>query len=295
MKVSGFTIVRNAIKYDYPIVESIKSILPIVDEYIVLVGDSEDNTEELIKSIGSDKIKIYHSVWDRSLRKGGRVLAIETDKAFSKVSEDADWAFYLQADEVIHEQDLDKIYSKMEKYKDDKRVEGLLFDYVHFYGSYDYVGDAYRWYRYEVRVIRNDKRIKSYGDAKGFRWEDGRKLRVVPSGAKVYHYGWVRNPKAMMEKLRAFHSLYHDDKWVEEHVPKTEFFDYSQIDSLRKFEGTHPAVMQQRIQQQNWKFDYDLSWNSLRLKDRFKRFVEKLTGYRIGEPKNFVLIKDVDG
>ena len=103
MKISGFTIVRNAVLYDYPIVEAITSILPVVDEMIVLIGNSEDNTEELIRSIQSDKIKIHHSIWDENLKKGGVVLAIETDKAFQLISPESDWAFYIQADEVIHE------------------------------------------------------------------------------------------------------------------------------------------------------------------------------------------------
>ena len=57
----------------------------------------------LIKSIASDKIRIVHSVWDPALRKGGQVLAVETDKAFAHVSPDPDWAFYIQADQVLHE------------------------------------------------------------------------------------------------------------------------------------------------------------------------------------------------
>ena len=109
MKISGFTFVRNAIKYDYPVVESIISILPIVDEFVVSVGNSDDGTLELIQSINSPKIKIVHSVWDDSLRKGGTILAVETDKAFQHVSADSDWAFYLQADEVVHEKYLDII------------------------------------------------------------------------------------------------------------------------------------------------------------------------------------------
>src|SRR5687768_5278014 len=103
MKVSGFTFVRNAIKYDYPIVEAIQSILPLCDEVVVAVGDSEDGTMELIKGIPSEKIRIIETIWDDTLREGGRVLAVETDKAFSAVSEDADWAFYIQGDEVLHE------------------------------------------------------------------------------------------------------------------------------------------------------------------------------------------------
>ena len=103
MFISGFTIIRNAILNDYPIVEAIQSILPVVDEMIVLVGDSTDETEQLIRSINSSKIKIHYSVWDMSLRSGGKVLAVETDKAKALINPKSDWAFYIQADEVIHE------------------------------------------------------------------------------------------------------------------------------------------------------------------------------------------------
>ncbi len=146
MKVSGFTFIRNAIKYDFPVVESILSILPACDELIVAVGNSEDDTLNLIKSINDPKIKIIETVWDDSLREGGRVLAIETDKAFDAISPDSDWAFYVQADEVFHENDLKAIKEGMLKYKDDKRVEGLIFRYINFFGSYDYVADSHTWF-----------------------------------------------------------------------------------------------------------------------------------------------------
>src|SRR5687767_13472185 len=103
MKISGFIIIKNAVKNDYPVTEAIRSILPIVDEMIVSIGDSEDDTLSLIQSIASDKIRIVHSVWDPALRKGGEVLAVETNKALQHISPDADWAFYIQADEVVHE------------------------------------------------------------------------------------------------------------------------------------------------------------------------------------------------
>ncbi len=70
MKISGFTIIKNAIINDYPIVEAITSILPIIDEVIVLVGDSNDDTKKLVQGINNDKIKIFDSIWDQSLRKG---------------------------------------------------------------------------------------------------------------------------------------------------------------------------------------------------------------------------------
>ena len=135
MKVSGFTIIRNALKYDYPIVEAIKSILPICDEVIVAIGNSEDETKNLILSIGSDKIKIIHTIWDDSLRRGGRVLALETDKAFKAISKDSDWCFYIQGDEVLHEKFHQPVLDAMLRWKDESRVEGLLFNYEHFYGS----------------------------------------------------------------------------------------------------------------------------------------------------------------
>nr|MDQ3017611.1 glycosyltransferase family 2 protein [Bacteroidota bacterium] len=167
MKVSGFTIVRNVLKYDYPVVEAILSILPLCDEFVVSVGDSDDETLDLISNIQSPKIRIVRTTWDDTLREGGQVLAIETNKAFDEISPDADWAFYIQADEVIHEKYHDVIKSAMEKYVKDGNVEGLLFNYLHFYGSYGHVGNSRKWYRREIRVIRNDKSIRSYRDAQG--------------------------------------------------------------------------------------------------------------------------------
>ena len=175
MKVVGFSFIRNAVKFDYPIVEAIKSILPICDEFVLALGNSNDNTEQLIESINSNKIRILSTTWNDNLREGGRVLADETNKAFYNIPDDADWAFYIQGDEVIHEKYLPVIKESMEKWKDDKNVEGLLFNYTHFYGSYDYIGDSRRWYRKEIRIIRPSKEISSYKDAQGFRIND-RKL-----------------------------------------------------------------------------------------------------------------------
>jgi len=290
MKVGGFTFIRNAIIYDYPIVEAITSILPLCDEMVVAVGNSDDDTMALIQSIPSDKIRIIETVWDDSLREGGRVLAQETDKAFHALSADVDWAFYIQGDEVMHEKYIEEVRAAMKRYKDDKAVEGLLFDYQHFYGSYDYIGESYRWYRREIRVVRNDKRIYSYRDAQGFRKEGNQKLQVKHINASIYHYGWVKMPKAMALKQRSFNKYWHDDQWIEQHVMQAEEFDYSEVDALQPFKGTHPAVMRNRIQAINWKFDRGLSANHLSLKDKVKRIIEKLTGWRPGEYRNYRII-----
>ncbi|MDD3286298.1 MAG: hypothetical protein PHY75_01090 [Bacteroidales bacterium] len=288
MKVVGFSFIRNAVKFDYPIVESIKSVLPICDEFIIALGNSDDNTEDLIKSIDSNKIRIIHTTWDDSLRKGGKVLAVETNKAFNQIKE-ADWAFYIQGDEVIHEKYLPIIKESMEKWKDDQKVEGLLLNYTHFYGSYDFVGDSRRWYRREIRIVRADKNISSFRDAQGFRKND-RKLNVKHIDAWVYHYGWVKPPFEQQEKQKYFNSLWHDEEWIKKNVKQTNQFDYSTIDSLSIFEGTHPKVMQERINKLNWKFDFDPTKKNFGLKTKLLHWVEKKSGWRIGEYKNYKII-----
>jgi glycosyltransferase involved in cell wall biosynthesis len=289
MKVVGFTFVRNAITYDYPVLESINSLLPLCDEVVVAVGNSADDTLGLIRGIASPKIRIIETVWDDTLREGGRVLAVETDKALAAVPAEADWAIYLQADEVLHEADYPAIRAGMERWKDDKSVDGLLLSYRHFYASYDYVGDSKRWYRREIRIVRPGIGVTSYRDAQGFRKADNQKLRVKLLDATVHHYGWVKPPAAMQRKQETFNKLWHSDEWVAQNVAAAAEFDYSQVDSLQRFTGTHPAVMQARIKRQNWSYDHDMARNRYRLKDRLKQLVERLTGYRIGEYRNYKL------
>jgi len=293
MKISGFTFVKNAVKYGYPVVESITSILPLVDEMIVCLGDSDDETNALIGSIGSDKIRIVHSVWDPTLREGGKVLAEETDKAMDATSSGSNWLFYIQADEVVHEQYLPVIRSAMERYRDDSRVEGLLFNYHHFYGSYQYIGDGRKWYSKEIRVIRNDKNIRSYLDAQGFRWKDGRKLNVKLINAWIYHYGWVKNPLKMYEKFIDFGRNWHDDEsqrqWVEKYLKENKAeFNYAQIDTLSEFTGSHPAVMQGLIAKADWKLDIDIRRKNFKdLKHRLLYVLWKRFGIRPFEYRNY--------
>lgn len=290
MKVTGFTIIRNAIKFDYPVVEAITSILPLCDEFVVAVGNSEDATLDLVESIGSPKIRIIQTIWDDSIRQGGRTLAVETDKAFAAIDSDTDWAFYIQSDEVIHEKYHPAIREAMEKWKDDRRVEGLLFNYTHFYGSYDYVGDSRTWYKREIRIVRYDKNVRSFHDAQGFRLGN-RIMYVKNTGASVYHYGWVKPPALQQSKQQYFHKLWHDDAWMEKNIQKVGEFDYSKIDSLARFTGTHPEVMRERISRKNWEFSFDPTKKKFSVKDRFLYWLEMKTGWRLGEYKNFRLIR----
>ncbi|HEX7903324.1 MAG TPA: glycosyltransferase family 2 protein [Chitinophagaceae bacterium] len=291
MTISGFTFVRNAVKYDYPVLESIRSILPVVDEFIVSVGNSDDGTLQLIETINSPKIKIVHSVWDESLLEGGKVLAVETDKALAHVSPSADWAFYLQADEVVHEKDLDKIVRTAEYYNADKQVEGLLFSYVHFYGTYDYVGDSRRWYGHEIRMIRNNGNVVSYRDAQGFRNRQNKKLRVKKIDAAIYHYGWVRHPHKQLEKLSNFYALWGEGNYVTPQLSEEEQFDFfKDADSLVVFKGTHPAVMQKRIAEKNWQADFDVNKKRFSFKDHLLYRIEKWTGKRLFDYQNYKII-----
>lgn len=289
MKITGFSFIRNAILYDYPIVEAIQSILPLCDNFIIAVGKSDDNTLQLIENINSPKIKIIETIWDDSLREKGSVLAVETNKAFQDIDNSSDWAFYIQGDEVVHEKYHNTIYNEMLQWNDNQQIDGLLFNYKHFYGSYDYVGISPKWYRKEIRIIKNNKNIYSYGDAQGFRKNNNQKLSVKPIDAYIYHYGWVKHPQNMQKKLTSINRYWHNDEWIKENFIADEF-DYSLIDALDYFDGTHPRVMQERIANINWKFDKDISIKNLSKKYKFKLFIEELTGYRIGEYKNYKII-----
>lgn len=278
MKVAGFTIIRNAIKFDFPIVEAIQSILPICDKVFVAVGDSDDETRKLIESIDATKIVIFDTVWDKKLTVGGMVLADETNKVFQQIPSEYDWCFYIQGDEVFHEDGLATAKEAMTTYKNDYNIDGLLVNYLHFYGSYDYVATSSNWYKKEIRIIRNNKKIYSYKDAQGFRKNKDEKLNVKFVNAFMHHYGWVKEPTVMMDKLFNTGTIWQSINLEEAREQNKHLvsFDYSEIDALSLYSKSHPKVMLKRIYSKNWKFDYDVTYNKLSFKNRFKQFCQKL-------------------
>ena len=277
-------------KFDYPVVEAITSILPLCDHFVVAVGDCSEGTRELIASIQSDKIQIIDTVWDPALKEKGRVLASETNKAFDAISDEFDWCFYIQGDEVIHEKFLPVIRSAMEQNLLDKEVHGLIFNYLHFYGTYDYVADSRRWYRSEIRIIRNDKGIRSWNDAQGFRWKDARKLNGKFVDATVFHYGWVRPPRQMQEKVdetRKYWSA--DSKHIKAINQTSEEYDYAKsIDSLTRFRDTHPVVMTKRLEQLNWHPVLSEKVKKFTVRYFVLYWFEKIFNYRPFENKHFI-------
>ena len=291
MKIAGFTFIRNAIKNDYSIVEAITSILPICDEFVVAFGQSEDNTLGLIQGIKSDKIRIIETIWDDTKREGGRVFALETDKAYQAISPDTDWAFYIQGDECVHEDDLNDILEDLKEHQENPEVEGLLFKYRHFYGSFDYIASSRRWYRKEIRLVRFNPLVHSYKDAQGFR-KAGKKLKVKEISAHIFHYGWVKPPIGLNQKVRNFTQFYHDDAWLAKNVPADYEFDFGNAERLIRFAGTHPNVSQSRIQAQNWEFDFDpaVLRSKMSLRRKVLQKIADWTGWHIGEYKNYHLI-----
>lgn len=293
MKVCGFTFIRNAEKFDFPIVEAITSVLPICDHFVVAVGNSEDYTRQIIENIAPGKITVIDTVWNESLKKGGAVYADETDKALQAIPDGFDWCFYIQGDEVLHEKYLEEVQISMRENLENLQVEGLLFGYKHFYGTYDYIGDCRHWYRNEIRVIRNDKSIRSYRDAQGFR-KNGQKLNVVPVKAEMFHYGWVRHPKFMQEKVDSVKQFYDgiSETQAEQKAGEMEFNYSGNYDALARFSGTHPKVMLERIRRLNWKIDVDLNKTNLKLKYRVLYKIEKWLGVRLFEYRNYRVIKN---
>lgn len=313
MKISGFTFVKNATKLYFPIKESIESILPVVDEFIVLYaeGDEDDNTLEEINKINSNKIKLVNSVWDKERFPHNTIYAHETDKAKDQCT--GDWLFYLQSDEIVHERDLDRIKAACEYYHSDEEVEGLLFEFKHFWGDFNHFFKAHNWYPREIRIIRNRPEIHSWRDAQSFRIfdkHDGtfqdylrkkntRKLRVARIFCSIHHYGWVRPPRVMTRKTqRVDEDL--GSKLVE------EIFDYGPLNKLEVYNDGHPTVLQPWIEK-IFDWEEDLQYNGKRKRNRPKYKHERLKykilsyiennflgGRQIGGFKNYTIIREFD-
>lgn len=287
MKVSGFTFVRNAVQLNYPVVAAIRSVLPLVDEMVVNVGVCEDGTMDLVRSIADPKLVIVETPWDDTLLEKGAVLAQQTDIAMARCTGDV--GLYVQADEAVHEDDHPALRESLARLAADPRAEGLLFEYVHFYGSFHTVGVSRRWYRHEIRAVKLGVGVRSWRDAQGFRigpGEGARKLRVLPSGARMYHYGWVRTPEDQARRLVAFQRLYTGDAGARREAARK--FAYDSTEKVRRFDGTHPGPMRELVERADWPFEPRPRWLRLsNLREDLLDLFELATGIRIGEYRNY--------
>jgi glycosyltransferase involved in cell wall biosynthesis len=303
MKISGFTLVRNGTRFDYPYLESLRSLLPLVDELVINVGKGDDDTAECIERFareeGKGKVHTFESVWpldDPEKKKGGQILSEQTNLALDRCT--GDWCVYLQADEVLHEADTSRLREALFVADTRPEVEGLLFDYVHFYGSFDVIQQTRSAYRREVRAVRRASGARSVGDAQSFRKVDGQKLKVIRAGARVFHYGWVRTPEAMREKTFFMDQLYHGAPKAADAaagVPHTgDNYRYKRFWGLRRFAGSHPGVMRERIGAKGWHWDLErspLSWSVRDAKKVVLDLFERATGRRLFEYRSYRLLR----
>lgn len=310
MKISGFTFVRNAELFYYPIKESILSVLSMVDEFVIALGNSDahDNTLAIIQSIQSEKIKIVDTIWDLQKYQHGRVFAQQTDLAKNFCT--GDWLIYLQADEVIHDQDLQLIQNACKTHYPNNEIEGFTLNYIHFWGDYNHIAKGHAWYNREVRIIRNLPQIHSWRDAQSFRYHltdfDGnyfakkntRPLKIIILNARVFHYGWVRPPQIIKIKNDEVRKNYNSNLWKEYDL----HFDFGRMDHYQKYNGSHPKIMAERIEHLDWshllRYSGPIVINRSKLKHEKWKYklltlIENLLckGKKIGGFKNFLEIK----
>lgn len=287
MKVSGFTIVRNAVTLDFPLEASIRSILPICDEVVVNVGRSDDATLEVVRSIGDPRIRILETEWDMTIK--NKVLGDETLRAMRACRHP--WGIYIQADEVLHERGAEVLSHAIATHDRDARVEGLLVKYLHFYGGVDTVAANRRWYRREVRAVRLDPAldIRPYQGAQGFRVGPAdRKIRARLTDGQMFHYGWARPARALRAKREVSRVLYPWAKDREARRPLLPWFP-----GLTPFRGTHPLAARAWIESR--RHDADRHIEGPRFRPEFLRFyasdiIERITGERVFEFRNYTLV-----
>lgn len=287
--LSGFSIARNVSVHEYPVEASIRSALPLVEDFVVNVGTSRDDTRERLETLANEheKIRLFHRDWD--VKDGVyRSLSGETNRALKRCSHE--WALYLQADEVLHESDRPVVRRAVSRVDEDERVEGLLFDYLHFYGSPDWVLTGRRTYRREVRMVRRSAGVRSVRDAQGFRvGTTGRKPRVARSGARIFHYGYVKSLEGLREKKRLWADHFGQNR------SEAESYRFKRHPGLQRFRGTHPGAARPWLEDRSWDFRPeeverpDMTLDELRI--RVSDWIEDLTGRRLFEHRNYRIVE----
>jgi hypothetical protein len=287
MKISAFTFIKNGQILGYPFLQSIQSILPLVDEFIINVGKSEDNTLELIKSISSSKIRIIESTWNDSMQNKGYVYGQQ--KMIAQFNCTGDWAFYIEGDEVYHERELDQIKRSMEIHLNDSNVEALVFDFYHFYGNGNSLLNSPGWYRSEARIIKNS--VRSYAPD-GLFWlvlesnKKGRYPRAKHTGVTCYHYGWVRSEDQMKLKSSKVQKYWGGSG-------EAVKVDYTQMDQtiIQEFQGSHPKIMKDWLTKDTGLYKLDSTYKPTRkqVKHRLMIKLEKLFGIELSK-KHYKLV-----
>jgi len=284
--ISGFTFIRNGVELGFPFEASIRSLLPLVDEFVVAVGQSNDDTLARIHAIGSPKIRVIETLWNERMADRGFVYAQQ--KMIAQYACTGDWAFYLEGDEVVHEAELANIRASVDQHHGNPAVEALVFDYFHFYGTPEFVANSPAWYRRECRLIRNT--IRSYAPD-GQYWlitsdhKKGRNPQAALANAHIYHYGWVRSNEAMQKKMAQVSKFW-------SHAAPT--IRYSQFDAqvLQPFTGTHPELIKHWLAssaEKSFTIDPDYQLTKREKRHRWLMKLEKAFGLDFSR-KHFKLV-----
>jgi hypothetical protein len=285
MKVSAFTFIKNGQILGYPFLQSIQSILPIVDEFVINVGNSEDDTLKLINSINNNKIRVIESQWNETMQNRGYVYGQQ--KMIAQYNCTGDWAFYIEGDEVYHESELLQIKKSMENHLNDSNVEALVFDFFHFYGNANTLLNSPGWYRSEARIIKNS--LRTYAPD-GLFWvvldsnKKGRYPKAKHTGATCYHYGWVRSEEQMNLKSSKIQKY-----WGESPIK----IDYSQIDHtiIEEFQGSHPDIIKDWLPKDSGLYRVDKSYKLTRKQKKHRIMIklEKIFNLELSK-KHFKLV-----
>lgn len=241
-----------------------RSVLPLCDRFVFVVGKSDDDTRERVAAIDPAKIEIIDSVWP-DVKIDGTVLAIEANKALDAAEATrCTWGVYIQADEVVHESDLPIIRAAMDHWAGEERVKALLFRYLHFALDYETI-DPWMYHK-ASRIVRLDGTCRIFGDACGPGLRDytgkindgyldkshlGDYVRWAksPRGgreARIFHYGWVKTREQLEAKLGMVENLWWGSLTEAQRKAMREdrfgrFVD--RYPFLKKYRGSHPALM----------------------------------------------------
>jgi hypothetical protein len=288
MRLAGCSIVSHAVRLDFPIVPAVRSLLAVCDEVVVNVGPPDDGTHDLLQGLREPRLRLLRGEWDPSL--GGRVLAVETNRALAAVQ--GDWAIYLQADEVLHEADTPRLREAIAAADPDPSVEGLLFDYLHFYGSFRRLATNRTWIRHEVRAIRPGGAVQSFAEAQGFRvMPAGRRVRARGTGCRVFHYGWARPLAALQAKREIDHAIYHatDGVPMRAQLPGRMPGEIG----LAEYDGPHPQVAEAWIAAREGLLPPDVlpvRWSARQAQIALLHGLERVTGWRPFEFRNYTKV-----
>jgi hypothetical protein len=291
MKISGCTFIRNGVTLGYPFIESIKCLLMICDEVVVAVSaNNADNTLQLIKELNDPKLIIIETTWNNNMQVGGYVYGQQ--KMTAQFNCSGDWVFYLECDEIIHQDDIPMIKAKLHYYLADPKVEAIAFKYYHFYGTPNLIANSPRWYKSEARIIKNN--IRSYAPD-GLFWvvlttnKKGRYPNAILLNCYIYHYGHTRLAKYMSTKNKQVAHY-----WKQE--VHQDFLHYGNIDpkTLNKFTGHHPTIMNDWLQncaEKSLQLNHQYKLTSRDIRHRIMVFVGKLFHYEWSK-KHYNLIAE---